>query len=126
LLDRFFIGGDNLRGFTNSGVGPRDISTDDALGGEWMYTASTELSFPVGLPAELGVRGRIFTDLGSTGKIEPTGASVKDTGSLRASIGTGVTWISPFGPIGLDLGFPILSEDFDETETLRVNFGARF
>ena len=126
LLDRFFIGGDNLRGFTNSGVGPRDISTGDALGGEWMYTASSELSFPLGLPAELGVKGRLFADLGSVGKVEPTGTNVKDTGALRASIGTGVTWISPFGPIGLDLGFPILSESFDEEETLRINFGARF
>ena len=126
LLDRFFVGGDSLRGFTNSGIGPRDRSTTDALGGEWMYTASTELSFPVGLPAELGVKGRVFADMGSSGKIDPTGPTVDDTGSLRASIGTGVTWISPFGPIGLDLGFPVLSENFDQKETLRVNFGARF
>ena len=126
LLDRFFVGGDSLRGFTNSGIGPRDRTSKDALGGEWKYTASTELSFPVGLPAELGVKGRVFTDIGSAGKIEPSGPTVDDTGSLRASIGTGVTWISPFGPIGLDLGFPLLSEDFDEEETLRVNFGARF
>ena len=126
LLDRFFVGGDSLRGFTNSGIGPRDRTSKDALGGEWKYTASTELSFPVGLPAELGVKGRVFTDIGSAGKIEPSGPTVDDTGSLRASVGTGVTWISPFGPIGLDLGFPLLSEDFDEEETLRVNFGARF
>ena len=126
LLDRFFVGGDSLRGFTNAGIGPRDRTSKDALGGEWKYTASTELSFPVGLPAELGVKGRVFTDIGSAGKIEPSGPTVDDTGSLRASIGTGVTWISPFGPIGLDLGFPLLCEDFDEEETLRVNFGARF
>ena len=126
LLDRFFVGGDSLRGFTNSGIGPRDKTTKDALGGEWKYTATAELSFPVGLPAELGVKGRVFTDIGSSGKISPTGPTVEDTGSLRASVGTGVTWVSPFGPIGLDLGFPMLSEDFDELETLRINFGARF
>ena len=126
LLDRFFVGGDSLRGFANSGIGPRDKTSKDALGGEWKYTASTELSFPVGLPAELGVKGRVFADIGSLGQIEPTGPTVEDTGSLRASVGTGVTWVSPFGPIGLDVGFPLLSEDFDEKETLRVNFGARF
>ena len=64
--------------------------------------------------------------MSSPGEIDPTGPTVADTGSLRASIGTGVTWISPFGPIGLDLGFPVLSENFDQKETLRVNFGARF
>lgn len=126
MLDRFFVGGNSLRGFTNSGIGPRDKTTKDALGGEWKYTATAELSFPVGLPAELGVKGRVFTDIGSSGKISPTGPTVEDTGSLRASVGTGVTWVSPFGPIGLDLGFPMLSEDFDELETLRINFGARF
>ncbi len=123
---RFFIGGDDLRGFANNGVGPRDKSTDDALGGEWAYTGTVEVSFPIGLPTELGVGGRAFTDVGSSGKIEPTTGDVDDTGSVRASIGTGVTWTSPVGIIGLDFGVPVLKENFDETELVRVNFGTRF
>ncbi len=123
---RFFIGGDDLRGFANNGVGPRDKSTDDALGGEWAYTGTVEVSFPIGLPTELGVSGRAFTDVGSSGKIEPTTGDVDDTGSVRASIGTGVTWTSPVGIIGLDFGVPVLKENFDETELVRVNFGTRF
>ena len=123
---RFFIGGDDLRGFANNGIGPRDKSTDDALGGEWAYTGTVEVSFPIGLPTELGVGGRAFTDVGSSGKIEPTTGDVDDTGSVRASIGTGVTWTSPVGIIGLDFGVPVLKENFDETELVRVNFGTRF
>ena len=42
------------------------------------------------------------------------------------AIGTGITWLSPFGPLGVDIGYPIIKEDFDETELLRVNFGTRF
>lgn len=126
LLDRFFVGGDNLRGFATSGVGPRDTTTDDALGGEWMYTAGTQVTFPLGLPVELGLSGRVFTDIGSSGKVDPSDSTVADTGSLRAGVGMGVVWRSPFGPLGMDVGFPILKESFDEKETIRVNFGTRF
>ena len=126
LLDRFFIGGDNLRGFATSGVGPRDKSTKDALGGEWMYRGGVELGFPLGLPEELGLSGKLFSDIGSVGKINPSGSDVYDTGSLRLSVGTGVTWVSPFGPIAVDFGVPVIKEDFDEDENVRVNFGTRF
>ncbi len=126
ITDRFFVGGNDLRGFADSGIGPRDTGTDDSLGGEWMYTASTQVKFPLGLPDELGVSGRMFADFGSVGTLHPSGSMVKDTGSLRASVGTGVTWNSPMGPIGLDFAIPILKEDFDETENFRLNFGTRF
>ncbi len=126
LLDRFFVGGDNLRGFATSGIGPRDKRTEDALGSEWMYTASAEISFPLGLPAELGLTAKVFTDVGSAGKIDPSAPDVDDSPSLRASVGTGLVWASPFGPVGVDFGVPILKEDFDEVENFRVNFGARF
>ncbi len=123
--DRFLVGGDDIRGFRTGGIGPREGS-NDSLGGEWMYAGTAELQFPVGLPPELGVKGKLFSDVGSAGKIDPTSATVNDTGSLRASIGFGVNWASPFGPVGMDLGIPILKEDFDKTELVRVNFGSKF
>ncbi len=126
LYDRFFIGGDKLRGFATSGAGPRDKTTKDALGGEWMYGGGAELSFPLGFPEELGVSGKLFSDFGSAGKLKTNGTEVNDTGSVRVSVGTGITWISPFGPIAFDFGIPVVKEDFDEDETVRVNFGTRF
>ena len=126
LQERYFIGGDDLRGFRSAGVGPRDGSTNDALGGEWMYTGTVMLTFPLGLPAEFGITGRIFTDFGSSGKIDPSDSNTKDTGSLRASSGVGLTWVSPLGPLGMDTGFPLAKEDFDVTEIFRLNFGAQF
>ena len=126
LSERFFVGGKDIRGFSTAGVGPRDVSTDDALGGEWMYSGGLEVTFPLGLPAELGLTGRAFTDFGSAGQIASDRPNIEDTGSLRASAGVGLTWKSPFGPLGLDLGIPFLKEGFDETELIRVNFGTRF
>lgn len=126
LLDRFFIGGSNLRGFADDGVGPRDTDTDDALGGEIFYTGSVQVTFPLGLPDELQIRGRAFTDVGSSWDLADDGPQVADESSPRVSVGTGITWVSPLGPIGVDAGFAILKEEFDDTEILRVNFGTRF
>lgn len=126
LTNRFFVGGDDLRGFATSGVGPRDGSTDDALGGEWKYTGTAEIKFPLGLPSELNVSGSVFTDFGSSGTVTPSDSSVRDTGGIRLSSGFGFSWISPFGPIGLDFGFPLIKEDFDITESVRLSFGTSF
>lgn len=126
LSERYFLGGNDVRGFETAGIGPRDTATNDALGGEWMYSGSLGLKFPTGLPDELGVAGRMFTDFGASGGLSPTNSTTADEASLRLGMGVGVTWESPFGPLGLDLAYPVLKEDFDEKEYIRVNFGARF
>ena len=126
IADRFFLGGNNLRGFASSGVGPRDKSTKDSLGGEWMYHGGVELTVPLGLPDELGINGRLFTDVGSLFTVSPSSSNVLDSAGPRASVGAGVGWVSPFGPINVDLGWAVLKEDLDETEVFRINFGTRF
>jgi outer membrane protein insertion porin family len=126
LLDRFFIGGNEVRGFAIDGVGPRDANTHDALGGDYFYSGSLQLSFPLGLPEEFDIRGRVFSDVGSSWKIDQSGPPVDDSSAPRVSAGTGVTWVSPFGPLGIDLGFAVLKQSFDKTEIFRLNFGTRF
>ncbi len=126
VSDAFFVGGQNLRGFATAGVGPRDLTSQDALGGNWYYSGVAQVTFPIGLPNEFGVRGRAFTDIGSAGNSDASVGNISDTKSLRASLGFGITWSSPFGPITVDLARPVLKEDFDDTELLRFDFGARF
>ena len=126
ILERFYVGGDNLRGFATRGIGPRDSITNDSLGGEWMYSGSLRFQFPSGLPEDWGIGGRLFTDLGSSGQLKPTASFVQDTGTLRVAVGTGVTWSSPFGPMALDFALPIVKENFDITENVRISFGTMF
>ncbi|MCR4376594.1 MAG: outer membrane protein assembly factor BamA [Rhodospirillales bacterium] len=126
LLDRYFIGGDSLRGFADAGLGPRDRLTGDALGGEVVYNGGAELMVPLGLPQELGISGKVFSDVGSVTTVSPSGANVLDSGALRASAGVGVAWVSPIGPISLDFGQALIKESYDETEVMRVNFGTKF
>jgi outer membrane protein insertion porin family len=126
ISDRFFLGQDSMRGFATSGLGPRDSVTSDALGGNEYYDGTVELAFPVGLPKAFGITGRAFMDAGTVTGIDETSPQIQDTGSLRASIGAGMAWRSPFGPVRVDLGFPIVKEPFDKTELIRFNFGTRF
>lgn len=126
IVDSFFLGGANLRGFKTAGVGPRDLATDDALGGKQVFSGTAELQLPTGLPEELGIDMSVFSDFGTLTDLDVGGPSIEDEASIRASIGVGVGWRSPFGPIRVDLSQAVLKEDFDETEALRLNFGTRF
>jgi outer membrane protein insertion porin family len=141
LQDRFFVGGDNLRGFAPAGIGPRDVVSSDALGGNKYYVGSVALSIPLGLPKELGITGRVFTDFGTlfsndqknlvltpaqlaaNGGIQPV---ILDSAAVRATAGFGISWKSPVGPIRLDLAYPIKKESFDKTQLFHVSFGTRF
>lgn len=128
ITERYYLGGDSLRGFANAGVSPRDKSSDDALGGLWQAAGSVQLKFPLGLPEELGFAGQVFTDFGSIGPTEDyaNSTNIDQASSLRASVGVGVTWKSPMGPVALDFALPVMKESFDEDEFFHFNFGTRF
>ena len=84
------------------------------------------MTFPLGLPEELGLRGRTFSDFGTLSGIDDSGPEIADETSIRVSVGVGLSWRSPFGPIQIDFAVPVVKEDFDEEETIRFNFGTRF
>lgn len=126
LQDRFFLGGNNLRGFERGGVGPRDVTTDDSLGANKFYAATVELTFPLGLPKEFGIRGRVWTDIGAAFDIDTTSAGVRDSRKPRISAGFGLSWKSPFGPVRVDIGIPIRKESFDKKQLFNFTFGTRF
>lgn len=127
INDRFFIGGNVVRGFENQGLGARDATTLDPLGGNNYYAGTTELMFPLGLPNELQMKGAVFGDVGSLFGTDDTGTgTILDEASPRASLGVGVFWRSPVGPIRIDLAKPVVSESYDREEVIRFNFGTRF
>lgn len=126
INERYYIGGSTLRGFENSGIGPRDITTDDALGGNLFYRGSVESSFPLGLPEEMGILGHAFSDFGTLTEVDSDGPEVVEDSTVRVGAGVGVSWKSPFGPIRADFTAPLVKEDYDQTESFRFNFGTRF
>ena len=123
LSDRYYLGGNTLRGFEFAGIGARDKQTKDALGGNWMVYSGVEMTFPIGLD-ELGIKGRTFYDMGWLGK--PDGINSRDVNysdKMRSSVGFGFDWLSPMGKVNIDFGFPITKERYDEKEVFRLNFG---
>ncbi len=133
LQNRFFVGGDNFRGFRTQGIGPRDQQSSGALGGNLFYVGTAELAFPTGLPKEFGLRGVVFSDFGTLTTFDrpPAGrpgatSLVFDNSSLRASVGVGALWRSPFGPVRLSFAKAVVKEEFDRTELFRFAVGSRF
>lgn len=128
INNAYFLGGSNLRGFESGGVGARDKASDDSLGGDWRITGTAQLMFPLGLPEEFGVRGKLFADAGMLGK--PSGVDdwneVWYSSKPRVSVGFGLLWRSPMGPINIDFGFPVMKESYDKREVFRLNFGTGF
>jgi len=126
IQHRFFLGGDSLRGFSTGGVGPRETTRGASLGGHELYAGSAELTFPSGLPKEIGIRTSIFSDFGTVTDSGESGTDVVDEKSIRVSAGVGALWRSPFGPVKISFAKPIRKEAFDKTEVFRFSFGSRF
>ena len=126
VVNRFFLGGESFRGFETGGVGPRDINTNDSIGGNTFGVGTAELRFPLGVARELGILGRVFTEFGVLTDADVSGPGLADSKNPRASIGFGLSWRSPFGPIAIDFAEAVVKEDFDETEFFRFSFGTRF
>jgi outer membrane protein insertion porin family len=143
INDRFFKGGNTFRGFEIAGIGPRDTTPgfNQALGGKLYAIGSLEMSFPTFLPEQYGIKGALFTEVGTLGLLDKddkspctSGAApicnrnpnIKDDLGLRASAGVSVFWKSPLGPIRLDFSKVLKKDDYDRTETFRFSTTTRF
>ncbi|MBU0799564.1 MAG: BamA/TamA family outer membrane protein, partial [Alphaproteobacteria bacterium] len=127
INERYYLGGATLRGFESAGVGPRDTATNDALGGNFFYRGSVELTMPTPLPEDMGIKAHAFTDFGSLWELDNvTGVGIENEHAIRASAGVGISWRSPLGPVRGDIAVPYAKRDYDQEEVFRFSFGTRF
>ncbi|NBB53258.1 outer membrane protein assembly factor BamA [Rhizobium sp. CRIBSB] len=135
INDRFFKGGNSFRGFETAGMGPRDLSTTDALGGNFYAIGTLELTIPNQLPEEYGIRTSAFLDVGTLGMLDDRytvnslglpNTNIVDELSLRGSAGLSIHWRSPMGPIRFDLSKIFSKEEFDKTESFRFSTSTQF
>lgn len=125
-IDQFQVGGSIIRGFETNGIGPRD-STGYALGGRYFFAASAETIFPVPfVPQEYGFWGSVFADAGTLWSSDKTTATADNDLALRASVGAGLVWQSPFGLLRADFAYPVMKEDTDRTQVFRFSGGTKF
>ncbi|HET8563122.1 MAG TPA: BamA/TamA family outer membrane protein, partial [Candidatus Binatia bacterium] len=118
LFERYFLGGINsVRGFAERSLGPKD--GNDVVGGDKQAVFNAELMFPVA--EQYGLRGLAFFDMGQAFK----GADSFSFGDFRRSVGVGARWLSPFGPLRLELGFPLNKKSGDDTSVLGFSIGTQ-
>jgi outer membrane protein insertion porin family len=134
IIDRFFLGGDNLRGFQTGGAGPHDLTSGDPLGGRFLWTESQELRFPLpGVPKDIGLTGRAFIDVGGLTQASFRGGCVNcgtvdlvQSAAPRAGAGIGISWRTQFGLINVDLAPFVYKQPGDQLQVFRFGFGTRF
>ena len=128
---RYFLGGESLRGFDVAGVG-RIGQNSYSLGGLWKVNGSTQLNFPVFIPDEYQVKGFVFTDYGILGDPDvPHGQEnapyLKNIGSgWRTSVGFGVYWNTPMGPMNVSWGWPLKIDKNDKERRFLLSFETQF
>jgi outer membrane protein insertion porin family len=118
IFDRLYLGGaNNLRGFRFRDVGPKD---DDGqpIGGLSLARATIEYTFPV----IDKVRGALFYDVGMVGE-----GSYSYNGDLNSDIGIGVRLELPIGPVRIDYGIPVQTDQFNNSGgRFQFNIGYQF
>ena len=141
IIDRFFLGGDNLRGFEIGGAGPHDAISGDPLGGRFIWTGTSELRYPLPVSPDLGLSGRAFVDVGGADRCQlhpalrrtlrqrlmpARPARSRRHGTPRVGAGVGISWRSSFGLINIDLAPFVIKQPGDQTQIFRFGFGTRF
>lgn len=137
IIDRFFLGGENLRGFQTGGAGPHDTLSGDPLGGRFIWTQTSELRFPLPVSPDLGLNGRAFVDVGALTEASFRSASacqssstvscnISQSSTPRIGAGVGISWRTSFGLINIDLAPFVMKQPGDQTQIFRFGFGTRF
>ncbi|HWK94232.1 MAG TPA: outer membrane protein assembly factor BamA [Pseudolabrys sp.] len=149
MLDHFQMGPNIVRGFASNGIGPRDLtpgSNNDSLGGTKFWGASLEFQTPLYfLPKEIGIKFAAFADAGNVWGYEgPTSWNVTgetlavgldSASNIRSSVGVGLIWDSPLGPLRFDFAYPLKKycstpvgggQICDRTQMFRFGGGTKF
>jgi outer membrane protein insertion porin family len=127
LYERYFPGGINsVRGFATRTLGPREPIRDaqgreidtDPIGGSQQLVVNNEIIFPIVEP--LGLKGVVFFDVGNAWLADDG----YDLGDLRYAVGGGVRWLSPLGPIRIEIGIPLNKEKGEKESLILFSFGS--
>ncbi|MBK1720929.1 outer membrane protein assembly factor BamA [Thiocystis violacea] len=132
FFENYYAGGPrSVRGWVANSLGPREIASDDPVGGNLKLVGSLELfaPAPIGGQFEKTLRLGAFLDFGnvwSTYDSDLLTSTGFDMGDLRYSTGMSVTWLSPVGALSISLAFPLNEKEGDDTQVFQFGFGQTF
>ena len=122
LSERINLPARKLRGFQLGRVGPKD--GDDYIGGNFAYSLNFSSTIPQLFEESQNLDFLIFSDIADIWGVDYS-SNLNDS-KVRSSIGIGLDWFSPIGPMNFSLSHPITKAETDITESFRFNLGTTF
>ncbi len=122
LSERLYIPGRKLRGFETGKIGPKDGS--DYIGGNYVSTINATTTIPKIFENVQNVDIVMFADAANIWGVDYN--SSLDKSGIRTSVGVGLDWLTPVGPLTFSFAQPITKEPTDIEETFRFNIGTSF
>ncbi|MFZ2393566.1 outer membrane protein assembly factor BamA [Rhodoferax sp.] len=127
VFKNFYGGGlGSVRGFEQGSLGPNEQADGlgTSLGGSRKLNINMEVLAPFpGAGNDRTLRMYGFWDIGLVGGDNAVNANAND---LRSSVGVGISWISPVGPLRLAFAKPIRKFDNDRIQSLQFQIGTSF
>ena len=122
LSERITILSKRLRGFESGKIGPKD--GDDFVGGNYAYSINFVSNIPQFFEESQNLDFLFFVDAADIWGVDYN-SSIEGDG-IRSSIGLGLDWMSPIGPMNFTLAHPVTKVTGDKTESFRFNLGTTF
>ena len=112
-----------LRGFETGKIGP--VDSGDHVGGNYATSLGFSSTLPMILPTVQNADFQFFVDAGNVWGVDYNSA-LDESNKIRSSVGIGVNWYTPVGPLSLTLAEPITKASTDKTQSLQFNLGTTF
>lgn len=144
FYENFYAGGlGSVRGFTSNTLGQRTTpqregGRDRTMGGNVLVEGSAEMMFPMPfIENQSSLQSSVFFDAGNTfltscyDVLEDDAnrqrcSSGVDLGDLRYSVGVGLSWLTPVGPLTFSVAEPLNDESDDDTQFFQFSLGQTF
>ena len=123
LSERVYIPSKSLRGFERGKVGPKD--GNDFIGGNYLGSFNFTTTLPFILDDVQNFDGLFFFDAANLWGVDYD-SSIDNSNKIRSSVGVGLDWLTPVGPLSFSLAAPLTKVDTDIEETFRFNLGTTF
>tara|TARA_B100000900_G_C20334170_1_gene615415 strand:- start:340 stop:750 length:411 start_codon:yes stop_codon:yes gene_type:complete len=123
LSERIFIPSNRLRGFESGKVGPKD--GNDFIGGNYATAINFSSTIPQLFENSQSIDILFFVDAANLWGVDYDN-SINDSSKIRSSIGLGVDWLTPIGPLNFSFAETLSKADTDVTQSFSFNLGTTF
>ena len=138
LFDRFYIGGNSMRGFDLRGIGPKVVpltapaGLTTAVGGRAYYVGRLEMSFRLdGAMDRFGVSPSVFVDAGSVfgaskAELLPGERLIGNSPKPRVAVGVGLSFNAGPGKLRFNIAQPVVRQQGDRAKSFSIALGTAF